>query len=248
MQFAPRLALAAAIAILTATAACGSDSTGPGGEDTPILARHFDSLYVQAKAQSQSDTMFNFRAVALSDLELPAAFGAAPTTLTVTTASGTETWKGFAFEEVVTNNGTPTDSGRLVLAYREADAHTLVVTVFLKNGTTTGAALVTNDTVVVHANSNAGSSTLASTGAACPAVPSGLANPVITTAQQATCLSATFSAALTLGFPATAGVDPALTHISFPLTTFAGERFQDPAGTATIQRVSGFFQRALLAQ
>jgi hypothetical protein len=249
MRFAPRLAFVAAFVIIAVTAACGSDSTGPGdGGSQPILAKHFDSLYVRAKAQSTSDTMFNFRSVALSDLELPAAFGATPTSITITTASGTETWKGFVFEEVRTSSGTPTDSGRLVLAYRDADAHTLIVTAFLANGTSTGASLVTNDTVVVHASASSGSVTLVSTGAACPAPPAGLTNPVIATANQATCLSATFSATLTLGFPATTGVDAALTQISFPATTFSGVRFQDPFTATSTSRLSGVWQRAPLAQ
>jgi hypothetical protein len=251
MHFAPRLAFVTGFVILAVTAACGSDSTGPGDGDggaTPILARHFDSLYVQAKAQSTSDTMFKFRSVALSDLELPAAFGATPTNISVTTASGTETWKGFVFEEVLTDGGTPTDSGRLVLAYRDPDAHTLIVTAFLANGASTGASLVTNDTVVVHANANAGSVTLVSTGAECPAAPSGLTNPVIATANEATCLSATFTATLTLGFPATDGVDAALTQISFPTTTFSGVRFQDPFATTVTSRLSGIWQRAPFAQ
>lgn len=248
MQLASRFAFVAALAIITATAACGSDNTGPlDGETPPSLAAHFDSLYSQAKAQSTTDTMFALRSVALSDLELPAAFGATPTSITVTTASGTETWQGFVFEEVRTNGGTPTDSGRFVLAYRDADAHTLIVTLFLANGSTAGASLVTNDTVVVHANANAGSVTLVSTGAACPAAPSGLVNPVIATASQATCLSATFSATLTLGFPATAGVDAALTQISFPATTFSGVRFQDPSASISTSRLSGAWNRSPLA-
>lgn len=37
----------------------------------------------------------------------------------MTTAAGTESWKGFTFEEVHTDNGTPADSGRLFLAYRD---------------------------------------------------------------------------------------------------------------------------------
>jgi hypothetical protein len=241
MQLAPRSALAAAIAILTTAAACGGDSTGPGG--TTSLAVHFDSLYVSAKALSATDTSYNFRVVALSDLELPAAFGATPSNIVMTTATGTESWKGFAFEEVLTNSGTPADSGRLFLAYRDADAHTLIVTVLLANGSFGGASLMTNDTVVVQASSNAGSITQTAVGTSCPAPPSGLTNPVITTAAQATCLLATYEATLTLGFPATTGVDPALTHLTFPLTTFAGERFQDPFG-ASISRVSGMWLRA----
>ena len=249
MQFAPRLAFVAAVTIIAVTAACGSDSTGPGdGGTPPSLAKHFDSLYVQAKAQSTSDTMFRFRSVALSDLELPAAFGATPTNITVTTATGTETWKGFVFEEVHTSGGTPSDSGRFVIAYRDADAHTLFVTVLLANGTSAGASLVTNDTIVVNANANTGSVTLLSTGAACPAASSGLTNPVIATANSATCLSASFSATLTLGFPATAGVDAALTHISFPATTFAGERFQDAISAPSTARLNNPWERAPLAQ
>ncbi|MBK5188427.1 MAG: hypothetical protein JJD97_09280, partial [Gemmatimonadaceae bacterium] len=239
MHQLPRLTLVAAFATLTAVAACSGASTGPAGGGTPAnLAVHFDSLYVHAKAQSASDTNYKFRATALSDLELPAAFGATASSVTMTTATGVETWKGFVFEEVLTNGGTPTDSGRLVLAYRDGDAHTLVVTVLLKNGSSAGASLMTNDTTVLEATSKSGSVTLDSTGASCPTPPSGLTNPVIATANQATCLAATFSAALSFTFPAAAGVDPALTHLSFPVTTFAGARFQDPFSSVTTTLVS----------
>jgi hypothetical protein len=245
MQLAPRSALAAAIAILAATAACGGDSTGPGG--TTNLAVHFDSLYVAAKALSATDTSYDFRVIALSDLELPAAFGATPVDIAVTTATGTESWKAFVFEEVVTDSGAPADSGRFLLAYRDADVHTLFVTVLLANGSTEGASLMTNDTVVVHATSNAGSITQTAVGASCPAPPAGLTNPVIASAAQATCQLATFRATLTLGFPATTGVDPALTQLSFPLTTFAGERFQDPVGTS-ISPATGVWLRGSLTR
>jgi hypothetical protein len=229
MPSAPRPAVAAALVVLIATAACGgSDSTGP--VPTKNVAVHFDSLYVAAKALSVADTSYDFRATALSDLELPAAFGASPATVAVTTASGAESWKGFVFQEVMTSNGVPADSGRLLLAYRDSDAHTLVVTVQLANGTFVGTSLMANDTVVVHASAASGSITQTATGASCPTPPTGLTNPVITTASQATCLLATYSAALSASFPATDGVDPALTQLSFPLTTFAGARFQDPSG------------------
>jgi hypothetical protein len=236
MQPAPRLALAAALVILATTAACGGDSTEPVVPPENV-AVHFDSLYVAAKALSASDTSYDFRATALSDLELPAAFGAAPTTITMTTAAGTESWKGFVFQEVMLSNGVPADSGRLLLAYRDADAHTLIVTVLLANGSFAGTSLMANDTIVVRASSTSGSITQTGTGASCATPPAGLTNPVITTASQATCLLATYSAALTASFPQTGGVDPALTQLSFPLTTFAGERFQDPAGGLT-SRVS----------
>jgi hypothetical protein len=243
MQFAPRSAFAAAVVILATAAACGGDSTGPRG--TTSLAAHFDSLYVAAKALGTTDTSYNFRVIALSDLELPAAFGATPSNIVMTTATGSESWKGFAFEEVLTSSGTPSDSGRFVLAYRDADAHTLLVTVQHADGSFQDAALMTNDTIVVLASSNAGSITQTAVGSSCPAPPSGLTNPVISTAAQATCLLATYSATLTLSFPATTGVDPALTHLSFSPTTFSGERFQDPFG-ASISRVASVWQRASL--
>jgi hypothetical protein len=241
MQSAPRSAFVAALVIVTATAACGGDSTGP--VDTPSLAVHFDSLYVAAKALSAGDTNYHFRATALSDLELPSAFGAEPTTISVTTAGGAESWKGFIFEEVMLNHGAPADSGRFLLAYRDADAHTLIATVVLANGTLASTSLVANDTVVVPASSASGSVTQTAVGASCATPPAALTNPVITTASQATCLLATYSSTLSATFPETSGVDPALTQLSFPLTTFAGERFQDPPGPLT-SRVSGLWTRA----
>jgi hypothetical protein len=241
MQLVSRSALAAAVAIVTATAGCGGDSTAPVAKVN--LALHFDSLFVAAKSISASDTNFNFRANALSDLELPAAFGVTPASISMTTANGTESWKGFVFEEVLTNNGTPQDSGRLFIAYRDADAHTLIETVVLADGSLVATSLMANDTVVVNASSSSGTITQTGTGASCDTPPTGLTNPVITTAAQATCVKATYTAALTLTFPATSGVDPALTQLSFPLTSFAGERFQDPTGGSP-SRISGAWQRA----
>jgi hypothetical protein len=243
MQPAPRFALCAALVTLTTLmAACGGDSTGPP-VTTPSLAVHFDSLYVAAKALSASDTNYDFRATALSDLELPSAFGAVPATIPVTTATGAESWKGFIFEEVMLNNGAPADSGRFLLAYRDADAHTLVATVITANGALVGTSLLANDTVVVPASSASGTITQSDPGGGCATPPAALTNPVITTASQATCLLATYSATLSASFPETGGVDPALTQLSFPLTTFAGVRFQDPPGALT-SRVSSLWSRA----
>ena len=243
MYAAPRLTLAAVFALLTSIAACGGDSTGVTPKTN--LAAHFDTLYVAAKGLSTADTSYNFRATALSDLELPAAFGAEPTTIAVATASGTESWQGFIFEEVMLDNGAPADSGRLLLAYRDADAHTLIVTVLLADGSFVGTSLMANDTVVVPASSASGSMTQTGTGASCATPPTGLTNPVITTASRATCLAVTFSATFSATFPDTGGVDPALTQLSFPLTTFKGERFQDPGGTST-SRVSSLWWGATM--
>jgi hypothetical protein len=235
MQHVPRFTLATVLAILTSVAACGGDSTGPTPKTN--LAARFDTLYVAAKGLSTGDMSYKFRATALSDLELPAAFGAEPTTIAITTASGAESWKGFIFEEVMLNHGAPADSGLFLLAYRDDDAHTVIETVLQANGTFAGTSLITNDTVVVAASSASGSITHAGSGDSCATPIAGLENPVIATASGATCLLLTFSAAFSATFPETAGVDPALTQLSLPLTTFTGERFQDPPGPLT-SRVS----------
>ena len=54
MPLASRLAFVTACVIIAVTAACGSDSTSPGdgGTPPPNLTKHFDSLYVTAKAKS----------------------------------------------------------------------------------------------------------------------------------------------------------------------------------------------------
>lgn len=230
MRLSTRLSTAAAAILITVLSACGGDSTGPPGHvQTPgTLAQHLDTLYASAKASSAADTNYDFRVQLLSELELAAAFGAAPTTFTVTTASGAEQWKGFVFEEVMNHAGTASDSATFIIAYGDSLVHTAVISIFAANGVSLGSKLLANDTLVLTATTHSGGVTLTSTGSACPATIAGLVNPIIATADQATCVSAVFSGALTLGFPAATGVRSALTSISFPATTFAGERFFDP--------------------
>ncbi|HLB10782.1 MAG TPA: hypothetical protein VK617_14685 [Gemmatimonadaceae bacterium] len=230
MHLSTRLFFAAAI--VATIAACGGSSTGPdgGGGHTPgTLAQHFDTLYQHAKASSVSDANFTFRAQALSNLELGAAFGAAPTTITVTTSSGTEQWKGFVFEELHDSSGV-VDSATFIVAYRDSLVHTMVLSGFLANGTSLGSFLLANDTLGISSSSRTQSASLTSVGSSCPAPISGLVNPIIAAGETTTCTSAQFDAALALGFPATTGVDAALTAVSFPTTSIAGERFVD-AGT-----------------
>jgi hypothetical protein len=241
MRLSTRLSAAVAVILIATIAACGGDSTGPPdhGVDTPgTLAQHLDTLYASAKATSAADTNYNFRVQLLSDLELASAFGAAPTTISVTTAAGTEQWKGFVFEEVMNDSGAASDSATFVVAYGDSLVHTAMITIFAANGVSLGSKLLANDTLVLTATSHTGSVTLTSTGSACPAPIAGLVNPIITSGDQASCLSAAFSGALTLGFPATTGVRSALTSFSFPTTTFAGERFFDPLPSASRVRLS----------
>ena len=249
MRISTRYSVVAAIVLIAATTACGGDSTGPrgGGSTAGTLAQHFDTLSAQAKATSLSDTNYKFRALLLSDLELVAAFGATPTTIMVTTASGPEQWKGFVFEEVVNNNGTASDSAIFIVAYRDSLVHTALISVFLANGSSLGSSLLANDTLQIGATSHSGSASLTSTGTACATPIAGLVNPLIATAKRATCLSAVFNSTLALGFPATTGVSSALTAFSYPTTTFAGERFFDPVSAGAPLRIFSSLQRAMRA-
>jgi hypothetical protein len=245
MHLANRFTLFAALGIVSVTAACGSDNStgpGPGGggpvPDTPAsIALHFDTLYASAHASSVGDSNYNLRVQALSDIEIPAAFGVLPTTLTVTTASGTEEWKGFVFEEVSSDDTAATDSAYLILAYRDTAAHTMIAAGFLGNGSSLGASLITNDTVVAHATTNTGSASLVSVSGGCATPPAALTNPSIANASETTCAKATLNAALTLAFAPKTGVDASLLALSFPITSFAGERFQDPLTGSAQSRV-----------
>ncbi len=237
MPVTNRLVLAAVTGIIMSVAACGGSSTTPtggGGNTTPgTLAQHFDTLYQHANASSVGDTNYNFRAVALSDLELAAAFGTAPTNITVTTASGTEQWKGFVFEEVHDSSGV-LDSATFVIAYRDSLVHTLILSGFLGNGTSLGSSLLVNDTLQVASSSHSGNAMLSSIGSSCATPIAGLVNPLITRAKSTACTLAQFTASQSLGFPARAGVDAALTSVSFPMTAIAGERFVDAAAGARV--------------
>ena len=247
MHLSTRLFFAAAI--VATIAACGGSSTGPdgGGGHTPgTLAQHFDTLYQHAKASSVSDANFTFRAQALSNLELGAAFGAAPTTITVTTSSGTEQWKGFVFEELHDSSGV-VDSAMFIVAYRDSLVHTMVLSGFLANGTSLGSFLLANDTLGISSSSRTQSASLTSVGSSCPAPISGLVNPIIAAGETTTCTSAQFDAALALGFPATAGVDAALTAVSFPTTSIAGERFVDAGTPGSRVGLASLLRRGLKA-
>ena len=244
-----RLVLAALTGIIASVAACGGSSTTPtggGGNTTPgTLAQHFDTLYQRARASSVGDTNYNFRTVALSDLELAAAFGASPTSISVTTAAGPEQWKGFVFEEVHDSSGV-LDSATFVIAYRDSLVHTLILSGFLGNGTSLGSSLLANDTLQVASSSHSGDATLSTVGSSCATPIAGLVNPLITRAKSTTCTAAQFTAAQSLGFPARAGVDAALTSVSFPMTSIAGERFVD-ATTGTQVRLASLLRHQLQA-
>jgi hypothetical protein len=228
MRLLARINLAASLAAVVLTAAC-SDSSGPSSADqAATIAARFDSIYVDATAQSNNGSnAFTARAAIASLLEVPPAFGAVPSTITVTTASGNEAWKGFEFVDL-TPPGSPPDSSFVLLAYREAAAHTVLAVIFDSTGSPQFAALITGDTLSAQPNAGNAATTLVSVGAACSTPASSLTNPEFDSPLESSCSLATFRTSLSLQFAAAPGFDAALASLTFAPTAVNGLRVVDP--------------------
>ena len=236
-----RLGFLASLAAIAVTAAC-SDSSGPSpAEQASEIAARFDSIYVDATARSDSgNNGFETRVLLASLLEIPAALGATPSTINVTTASGSEQWKGYEFDELTAPNTTP-DSAFVLLAFREANAHTVLVVFFDSTGAPQNAGLITNDTLSAQPTSGGGTTTLLSVGDACGTPASTLVNPEFDSPLSSSCALAMFRTSLTLHFESSPGIDAALASLSFTSTTINGIRIVDPPADSPGRRI-----RALL--
>jgi hypothetical protein len=245
MRLSARLTLAATCCALVFTSAC-SDSTSPNNsQDAAHLAAHFDSLYVTAAALGDSSDGYSRRALLLSYLEVAPAFGATATTVTVTTAAGTEHWKGFELEDVTSNGGTPSDTMYLLVAYREAEAHSVLLAFYGADGSIQDGGIFANDTLSIGASDGSGTTSLTTLGSACTAPSSSLANPMIASLTPLTCNTANFSTSLSLTIPSEPNVDAALTSVSFTSTTFNGVRIVESAtGQGVVRRVRALLRNA----
>jgi hypothetical protein len=242
MRLPARLFIAATCCALLFTSAC-SDSTGPdASQDAAHLAAHFDSLYVAAAAHS--DTSYETRTLLLSFLEVAPAFGATATTITVTTANGTEHWKGFEIADLFVHADT-TDTTYIVAAYRESEVHTMLVAIYGQDGRIQSGGLLTNDTLDIGATNGGGSTTRTSLGSTCTQPSSSLQDPLVLTLNVQSCNVATFGTSMTLALPSTPGADVALTSLSFPTTTFNGVWVVESAssGTAAVRRVRAMLRK-----
>lgn len=230
MRLPARMALAATCCTLAFTSAC-SDSTSPDNtQDAAHLAAHFDSLYVAAASHGDASA-YSFRITALSLLELAPALGAPSTNITVTTANGTEHWKGFELEDVLESGGTPNDSTYFVIAYRESDVHTAIVALYDTEGNIQDGVLLTNDTLGVVPSDGSGTTTRTSLGSTCTEISSSLQNPQLTSINPLACNAAAFGTSMTLVVPSDPNVDAALTSLSFPATTIQGVRILENGST-----------------
>jgi hypothetical protein len=97
-----------AIAV-AAIVGCGGGAVASHGPRPAQLARHFDSL---AAVERDGNRVFF-----LTEMEIAAAYGAAPVAVTVTTHEGTQVWQGFMAK--FTAMAPPHDSAYAILAYSD---------------------------------------------------------------------------------------------------------------------------------
>lgn len=247
MRLFAHLSLAATCCALVFTSAC-SDSTSPNNsEDAAHLAAHFDSLYVAAAAQAEGSDGYTGRATLLSLLEVAPAFGATASDVSVTTSSGTEHWKGFELEDVLTSGGTPNDTTYFLVAYREAAVHTVLLAFYGSDGNLQSGGIFTNDTLSIGADDtlSTGSTSRSSLGSDCTQPSSSLQNPDVTSLAPLACNAATFGTSMSLTIPSEPNVDAALTSLSFTTTTFNGIRVLEAgdAGEAVVRRVRAMLRK-----
>lgn len=240
MRLPVHLRCAASILAVAFSAACGSDSTGPGQSST-ALAAHFDSIAVAAKLKSETISAYSVRALLASYLEISAAYGATPSSVDVTTHNGVEHWKAY---EVLSLPHSGADSTFLFLAYRDANAHTVVIAFFDSTGTISDAGIITNDTLGLDITSGGGSTSLVSASGAC-AIPSpSLQNPLIAELAVSSCSLAKFRTMVDFTVDAPAAADPALASLHMSLSSINGIRAvdaQSPSNVHTLNQI-----RALL--
>jgi hypothetical protein len=230
--------LLGACALAVLVTACGSDSTGPKSSN---LALHYDSLYEHLDPPGQLNPLLDLRANILSNIELATAFGAIPSEVSVTTASGLEHWHGVEF--VVNPNGSQFDFDHILIVYRETDAHDALMVHFASDGSAILAILEVADTLVAVPYTLLGSSDVKSQRDGC-ATPPTLANPVIGPYSLGNCATATFTSSISEHPEARPGLDPALTTIEFGPTVFAGEVFTSGFGDSP-RRIAAPQRRAL---
>lgn len=217
-----------AFAAAITTAACGSDSTSPNSTSAASVARHMDSLLVTAATKAGSDANYGVRASLLEFFEVGPAFGAQPIALTVTTASGTQQWKGTIFSIVDTaTSGTPADSLYYVTAYSDANVDNAIIAEISSTGTVVQAELLASDTLAAIGtlSSSTGTVSEGALGKTCSAI-TGLVDPILgeLLTDFPKCTSTTFTTTFNLTFPATTGISASLLNISVTAATVNGVR------------------------
>jgi hypothetical protein len=223
-----KVVVAFAAGVLAVTlGGCGS-STAPRSVGSAVF---FDSIYTAdvAKGTALDSAIAQFVA---SELELPAAYGAQPTSLAVTTTGGNATWRGFAME-IVFSQG---DSGYYLGAFDD-DQVTQIVKVeqfppsgeFPESALSFVVQLGQSGAFLTSAASTSATASTSALGAPC-ALQGGLnEGPTLAhllmdfMGSSFTCTSATFTFSAAATF--SSSQMPPFGSWSIPSTTFKGPRF-----------------------
>jgi hypothetical protein len=244
MHSPARLRIAASFLAISVAAACGSDSTGPGAQTAAQVAAHFDSIAIQANAQNDTNSSYESRSLLTTLIELPAALGAVPATVSVTTADGVEHWKAYELLARPSSQ-SENDSAFILLAFRDGDAHTALLAEFDGSGTIQEGGLVTGDTILVNPTDGSGSTALTSTSTTCTTPSASLLNPALDMLGMSACTLAKFHTSVMLTSPATEGMDAALTSVSFTNASVNGIRTIDAdVSGASVRRVRALLHAA----
>jgi hypothetical protein len=225
LRYGVRTAVLACSSAIVLLAGCGS-STSPSHPYTPaVAAEFFDSIYaanIAAGTAADSGVAYD---VAYG-LEPFPAFGGARQTLTVTTASGTQSWFGFASDFIYASG----DSEYYTVAYSDNDLTNVLyyVAEFYTNGDSTAYADLEQDNFATETEDSIVTSftgSVNSLGSSC-SLQTGLQADSIIGREYANypCTSASISNSISFVFPAGAGLG-ALESWSIPNTTFSGGRF-----------------------
>lgn len=243
MRTPARFSIAMSLLVVAFAAAC-SDSTGPGQQSPAQIALHFDSIAIQAAAKSDTNPAYGVRGLLATLIEIPAALGATPATVSVTTANGVESWKAYELLELTSNGTSNNDSSFAILMFRDSDAHTAFIAFFDSAGAVQDGGLIAGDTIPVNPTAGNATTSLTSVGAACATPSSSLHNPGLGSFVLGTCNLARFRTSLQLTLPSTSGVDAALTSLAFTNASMNGVRVVDPATGAAVRRMHDVFRAA----
>jgi hypothetical protein len=240
MRPSARLNFAVSLVAISFAAAC-SDSTGPKAPTSAQLAAHFDSIAIAAQAQSETNQAYSGRVLLASLIELPAALGAKPSSVNVTTANGVESWKAYEVLDVPSSSSS-SDSTFFLLAFRDADAHTALLVIFDGSGAGEDGGIITGDTISVSPSDASATTTLSSVTSACTTPSSSLLNPQLAQVTFDTCNLASFTTSLNITSPTTTGMDAALTSVSFSHVSLNGVRVVDQAQGASLRRAAAMLR------
>ena len=232
MHIAFRRILAGACTGIAMTAACSGSSPSepapPPQQTAAELAAHFDSLYAAVQLLGPA---YASRWAYLYYLEVPAAWGALPATVDVTTATGDEQWKGYVYEERQIIGGETTEGDFRLVVYRDDDVHTMIQALYGTTGALYEATLLTSDTLVVYPLTADGTTSHRFIAGSCTR-PTRLMNAPVVPDFLQSCVPATFRTSLTMTLPNNGSIPLALTSLTFANATLSGEYFADTVVTS----------------